>query len=233
MTTHLTERRLAQIQAISGLVFATFLALHLVNTMIATFGQSTYDAYMRAVRLYYQGYGIELAVVIVAPLVHVTAGILRARRRRAKARAQHREDARVPWRLRLHRWSGIVLAVVFIGHASATRLPGLVFDQPGDFTFVHFSLSQFGFFFYPYYALFALAGVYHLVNGVIAAAPLVGLRLPRAWFDTRSRRSLALALGGALILGVGILALGGAFFDVDTARFVEIEALYDRLNPFE
>ena len=40
-----SERALIRIQAITGLLFATFLVLHLVNTMLAAAGQSVYDGW--------------------------------------------------------------------------------------------------------------------------------------------------------------------------------------------
>ncbi len=227
----ISERRLAQAQAISGLAFASFLVLHLVNTMLASLGQGTYDGYQRAIRHYYQAPGIELALIVVAPLVHVAVGLVRARRRLRKAREQGRRSPG-PLRHRLHRASGYVLLVVFAGHAVATRGPGVIMGEPADFSFLSFSLAQYPWWFYPYYALFALAGAYHLVHGVLASLPVLRARVPQTWLAPRSQRFwIVTVIAGAALLS-GLLALGGAYFDVDTSRFATWREVWASFFPF-
>ena len=53
------QRRLARVQAGTGVVFATFLALHLVNTMLGALGPAVYDGVQRVLRLYYQLLPVE------------------------------------------------------------------------------------------------------------------------------------------------------------------------------
>lgn len=228
--TRISERRLAQVQAVTGLAFATFLLVHLVNTALATFGQGTYDGYQRAVRHYYQAPGLELVLVVLAPLLHVAAGLVRARRRLRKAR--ERSASPGPLRNRLHRYAGYVLVLFFVGHVIATRGPGLVMDEPADFSFLTFSLEQYPAWFYPYYALFALAGSYHLIHGVASALPVLRARVSQRWLAPRSPRFwTAAGVAGALLL-VGLTALGGLWFEVDTRRFDTWHEVWARFFPF-
>lgn len=225
----ISERRLGQVQAVSGILFATFLLLHLANTALALFGQGVYDGYQQAVRRYYQATGVELALIGLAPAVHVAVGLVRMRRRQIKARGKRRRAP--PWRVRLHRYSGYVLVLFFGAHVLATRGPGLWLGQPADFAFLTYSLWTYPFVFYPYYALFVLAGLHHLLHGLIAAAPVLRVKLPRAWHAPRAPRFwIPVALAGVVLL-MGLIALGGAFFEVDTARFDEVDALWARFRP--
>ena len=83
------DKSLIKIQAISGIVFATFLILHLVNMTIAMLGQAAYDSFQRAMRWYYQFPVTEIVVVLGASLVHIAAALTRVvRRRRAGINSQ-------------------------------------------------------------------------------------------------------------------------------------------------
>ncbi len=222
----LTENRLLRIQAASGLAFATFLVLHLVNTGLASAGQGTYDGFQRAARNYYQLPPVEIAIVLLAPMAHAFASVIRiARRRRAKA------VGAPELRVRLHRLSGYYLLLVLMGHVVATRAPAFVASAPADFSFLNFSLTYWPWFFYPYYLMFALCGLYHLTNGTIIAVRVFGVRVPASLTASRSRPVVGfVGLGGALLVA-GVLALGGVFGRVDRGRFEEWRELYDRVAP--
>src|SRR4051794_10494905 len=86
----LSEARLARIQAVSGLLFATFLVLHLANTMLAAAGQDVYDAYQRAMRWYYQLALVEIVCVVGSIVVHMWASATRMLRRRQRNRERAR-----------------------------------------------------------------------------------------------------------------------------------------------
>src|SRR5262249_33553628 len=150
----LSDRSLIRIQAVSGLAFAVFLCLHLANTALATAGQGRYDAFQGAARGFYQFPAIEIALVVGAATVHACASIARILRRRG------RRAAPIPLRPRLHRWSGYYLLLVLGGHCRATRGVGLFFGAPADFSFLNLSLSEWPWAFYPYYLLFAAAGLF-------------------------------------------------------------------------
>lgn len=226
-----TSRVLARIQALSGLVFATFLVLHLGNTLTALFGQAAYDEVQGALRLYYQARAIEV-VLLVAAVVHGGAGLTRWWRRPSS-----KAGVRPPWRLRLHRWSGYYLLIAFTGHVFATRSPDWFYGTPVDFSFITFSLDTWPGIFYPYYVGLFASGAYHLVHGTVVAMRVirgtadsgpVAASLRRVDAMTRSR--LAAATGAILAVGA-VAALGGRFFVVDTHRFADYRALYERIAP--
>lgn len=224
-------RVLAKIQALSGLVFATFLVLHLGNTLAAVFGQATYDALQGVLRSYYQGRIVE-GVLLAAAVVHGAAGLLRW-----KQRPPARSSSRAPWRLRLHRWSGYYLMIAFTGHVLATRSPDWFYGTPVDFSFVTFSLDALPGLFYPYYAGLFASGAYHLIHGSAMAVRVVRRRAAGGPAESSARTLAAIARSrwvatACVMLAVGaVLALGGRLFVVDTHRFAEYRALYERIAP--
>lgn len=228
----ISEKKLARIQAWSGIIFATFLALHLANTLLANAGQETYNQFMRLVRNYYQFPLIEIAVIGGA-LVHMWAGFVRfLRRRRRASQNENTAQGTLTLRMRLHRWSGYYLSTAFAGHVIATRGPGLFADHPADFSFLTLSLTYWPAFFYPYYILLFASGAFHLVNGTLLAAKLLGAHLPQ--WATLPKAPAFWAAAALLTLGgtAAILALGGVFFEVDTTRFAEFQNFYKQIVPF-
>jgi succinate dehydrogenase/fumarate reductase cytochrome b subunit len=206
----ISDKSVARTQAISGLIFALFLVLHLANLVAAWFGQAAFDAWMGAMRWYYQLPLVELAAVLAAAVVHMLAAIVRIRRRRRRARRVDRPS----WRVRLHRYSGYFLMAAFFGHVLATRGPGLL-GQPANFALVNFSLSYVGAFFFPYYLLLAISGFYHLSHGVVAGLRVLGVRLPAALTASRSRGFWAWAALATIVSLLGVLALGGVLYTPD------------------
>lgn len=197
-----SSRRLLQVQAASGLLFAVFLLLHLLNQMLATFGPGAYDGTQRALRRGYQAPPVEIALVLAPLLTHAAAGILRLWRRRS-------EGKRAPANIyaRLHRISGIVLLIFFGGHVAATRGASLLYGVFPEFLGVAFTLKWVPAYFFPYYTVFALAGLYHLIYGLSVALPVLGLR------GGSGLRKPALLVPAASVLGLflvlGLLSQGG------------------------
>ncbi|MFT5151000.1 MAG: succinate dehydrogenase/fumarate reductase cytochrome b subunit [Planctomycetota bacterium] len=136
-------RRMIRIQAISGLVFGTFLILHLVNTLCASGGQESYDGVIDSVRAYYQWPLTEAGVVGIFGLVHIAIGLRCALARRRSKRAFRAEGGApppVPTWSPIHRVTGWFLLFVIFSHFLATRGPGLMLDQPLDPSYIAFSL---------------------------------------------------------------------------------------------
>ena len=93
---------LKKLQATTGVIFAGFLALHLINTWLAATGPDTYDAVQGLLRALYQFVAVE-ALLLAALAVHVVVGILRI----------VQEPKRVlSLRSRMHRYAGFFLAFI-------------------------------------------------------------------------------------------------------------------------
>jgi succinate dehydrogenase/fumarate reductase cytochrome b subunit len=209
------DRRLARLQAISGLVFLAFVTVHLLNLMLAARGPAAYNGFQRALRPVYQYPLLEIALIAAPLLVHVVAGVRRLR---------HGPAPRA-WRARLHRWAGVFLLVVIFGHIAAVRGPSLVAGVYPEFEGLEISMWLVPYFFYPYYALFAVAAVYHGLNGAGVGLGILGVRVPRAvragWtFWTPAVAAMGLALAGLLGIGGWLYPLPDPT-DTDVARLAE------------
>ena len=205
---------LKKIQAASGLLFAVFLIAHLINTWAALAGPGVYEGVQRILGFAYQSLLLE-ALILGAILTHVTTAILRWRRERR---------GKLPWRARLHRYSGIFLMLVIAGHVTAVRvLPAIYGIRPG-FDGVAFSVAFFPAFFYPYYLLLGTAGAYHVLNGTAVAAARLGLSIPLP-----PRWLYAGAGAAAVLTGVALLGFGGMLFEVADPWQSDFARLYQRL----
>lgn len=219
-----SKKRLVLAQAVSGLLFAVFASLHLVNVMVSSLGPGTYNGFQRAVRPFYQNPVVELAVIAIPLLVHIACGVIQARRRRRRGGSRRAPGLR----LRLHRYSGYFLAVVVFGHIAATRGIMLVFGVPPEFGGVAFAMAWMPGVFYPYYILLGLCGLYHTIYGSVIALRLLGLRVPAGALKG-PRFWVPLTLAASIVLA-GILSFAGWLYpiadpsDNDYAR-VYIETL--------
>jgi succinate dehydrogenase/fumarate reductase cytochrome b subunit len=190
------------VQAGSGLAFALFLALHLLNTLLAPLGPATYDALQVNLRAIYQQPIIEFGLVFLSLLLHLVCGSIRARRRAKRTR----------WpRIRWQRRAGWVLALLVIGHTLATRGASLVYGVWPGFEGIAFSLHWIPGYFYPYYLLFGLAAAYHGGLGLLSAARVLGWRPPQM----SARRGWIALTGFALLLLAALLAFGGVLFPLE------------------
>lgn len=214
--------RLAKVQAVTGLLFSLFALVHLTNTALAVLGADLYDGFQGSARLVYQLPLLELAL-IGALVVHIVSGILRIRARRGS-------KAKPSLRLRLHRYSAYYLAVFVFGHIAATRLPALLADAPPFFAGVSFSLHFMPWWFYPYYALLGIAGLYHTFYGIPVALGALGVHAPQA---IRRGAGFWVPVGvGAVVIVTALLGFGGVLyeigdpFDNDYARSYEAAVEY-------
>ena len=150
---------LKQIQAATGLLFAAFLGLHLINTWLAALGPAIYDGLQGALRAIYQFAPIE-ALLLAALSVHLVVGLLRL----------VTEPKRVlNRRARWHRYAGFFLLVFIGGHILAVRGASWFYDVYPGFAGLAFSLEAVPGYFYPYYFLLGVAGFYHGLNGAFIA----------------------------------------------------------------
>jgi len=214
----LSERTLIRLQAASGMVFGTFLSLHLATTLSANKSQEAYDGALGLFRKYYQNPVVEIVCIALALFLHVISTWTRFFRRPS--------GENVPLTLKLHRYSGYYLQVVIGGHILATRGVGLYYNMPYDFSFLHYALVTYPlkYVIYPYYISLALCGFYHFSYGATKALTVFGV--------IRSVNTqlfcLWLAIGAAALISA-VLALGGNYYTVDTHRFPEIVKLLSQI----
>lgn len=210
-TTSLTWRRA---QAVSGIMLAGFVGLHLLNLPLAMI-PGGYDAYQRVMRVLYQSPVFEIPFVLAPLVVHVVAGI------RAMAR-RDRTPART-WPARLHRHAAWYLLLVIAGHVLATRGASLFYDIHPESLGVAFALAWIPVFFWPYYLLLAVSGVLHLGYGLPRAVSIV-----RRAAD-RSQRSRALAIGlciAALLVALGVVGVSGALYPIEDPFSSDYAGIY-------
>jgi len=200
------DRQLVRVQAISGAIFALFLLAHLVNQMLAALGPAVYDDAQRLMRRGYQAPVLEIVLILAPLFIHAGAGVLRMLRRRA--RGQRTPSSLGP---RLHRLSGIVLLIFFVGHTFATRGASLLYGVYPEFAGIAFTLRWVPAYFIPYYTVFAIAGLYHCVYGLGIALPMLGLRSLSPL--RRPRLLVPLAGLGSLLIILGMLGFGGVLCD--------------------
>ncbi len=221
-----SEATLIRWQALSGLCFATFLVLHLANTMVGALGEGAYNAWQGAMRWYYQFPPVEIVAVGVSATVHAVCGLRRMLRRRAHRKAG-RPLAAPRW-LVLHRMSGYFLLFVIVGHVLATRGPGLFEDMPAEFAYLRFSLTTWPWMMWPYYFLLMSCGVYHLLHGGLVALSIAGLRTgPPTGAWARGFLAVALLAGAA-----GVLSMGGVWGEASEERYPDYRAFYEEYTPF-
>jgi succinate dehydrogenase/fumarate reductase cytochrome b subunit len=206
----LRERRWGRIQAASGLAFAAFAAVHLLNQWLAPLGPEAYDGFQAAARAIYQHPAVELALVALPLLVHVVAGLRRMRLRGVRGR-------RGGWRMRLHRITGYALLAVIFGHVLAVRGPSLVYGFFPGFAGVSFSLWWMPGWFYLYYTLFGASALYHGINGTLLALHALGLRSSTSIPGGRLGLLAPVGLGSALLV-LALLAFGGRLFPIADPR---------------
>eukprot|EP01119_Soliformovum_irregulare_P006063 TRINITY_DN1780_c0_g1_i2.p1 TRINITY_DN1780_c0_g1~~TRINITY_DN1780_c0_g1_i2.p1 ORF type:complete len:251 (-),score=45.67 TRINITY_DN1780_c0_g1_i2:42-794(-) len=214
-----TVLSLHQIQALSGVAFSTFSSVHIITAISANFGPETYERVLRFFRIYYQHPLIEVTVVGASLVTHVVSSSIIASRRESKKTATN-SPQKFKWLspLGLHRLSGYYLNLSMVGHIVATRLRGYLFASPADFAFISLTLARWPLagFFYPYYALLAISGVYHTAYGLASAKRTLTHKGPK-WFKPGST-SFKVAVGtGCVAILSSILAFGGWYFPLPEA----------------
>lgn len=216
--------RIRRVQAVSGLLFAFFLCLHLATTASASFG--AYDGVLRRLRGVYRPILlVELVLVGVPALVHIACAlaVIAIRRR-------HRIRPAPALRMRVHRWAGYFLLLVVVGHVFATRIVPASGSGPADLSYLAFSVLGFPAFIDPYYLALGLAGSLHLFLGLPLALTIVAPKLLNA--RALARAGMVAAALAAIVVLAGVVSILRAAPRVDRARFEEYASLYDQWMPW-
>ena len=204
---HPVEKRLVKVQAFAGALFFLFLVMHLCNTLVAPFGAEAYNSVQLLLQKVYQHPALELSLVVVPLLSHAVAGLwLYVLRRRWRVTR--------PIRYRLQTWAGLFLLLVVIGHALATRGVAYWFDAVPGFQGVAFSLWWMPGYFYPYYFLLFMAGLYHGVTGV----QQIRRRMGGSSGTVRVGYSLTGYAIAAVFVTAALLSFGGQLVEIADPR---------------
>ncbi len=205
---------LKQIQAVSGLTFAVFLALHLTNTWLASLGPGVYDGMQGVLRTFYQFAPVE-AILLAALAVHASVGVLRI-----VVEPKRTLSTRARW----HRYAGFFLLLFIGGHILAVRGSSWFYDVYPGFEGLAFSISAVPGYFYPYYFLLAVAGLYHGLNGTGIALSRLGR--PTALSSAGLQRATA---AGAVLTVLALGGFGGWYYDVGDVRSSGFAVLTTRI----
>jgi len=147
-------KSLKLVQDFTSLIFSTFLILHLTSLLFSFGGPSSYNWILSVFRQYYQSPFVE-PLILISGLVH---GFISFYRYTIKP---------LPTTTTLHRWSGFVIFVVYLGHVSATRVLPFIENVKTGFHSISFTLDTFPYIFYPYYFVFGVCGLIHLNFGLL------------------------------------------------------------------
>lgn len=138
----------------SGLLIAAFVVVHLFNHLVGLYGAEAHIQLMATLRKLYRNPFAE-TLLMGAVLVQISTGIglWRALRHQKASNFE-----------RLHRWSGLYLAVFLAVHLSAVWGGRLVLGLDTNFYFGVAGLNTFPFnlFFVPYYTLAVLSFFAHV-----------------------------------------------------------------------
>lgn len=139
---------------VAGLTIAVFVSLHLVNHLASLYGPERHIALMQTLRSVYRHPVIE-TLLLGAVLVQLVSGL------RLYWATRHTATTFFG---RLHRWTGLYLAVFFVIHLSAVLTGRYVLHLDTNFHFGVAGLNTFPFnlFFVPYYGLAILSFFGHV-----------------------------------------------------------------------
>jgi len=206
---------LGRIQAISGALFAIFLAIHLTNTLLAGFSAEFYDAFQQSSQQFYQLPIVELGLIILPLIAHSIAGVYRYLLDRQSGR-------RTRLGIKLQTATGFFLLVVIWIHILATRGVAYWFDAEPGFIGVAFTFWWMPVYFYPYYFILFMAGFYHVVNGIGTIA--------RRFANNRIKITPAGRLGVLMLAAIGVsaalLSFGGVTHDIPDPRESDYARVY-------
>ncbi len=205
---------LKRIQAVTGLMFAVFLGLHLVNTWLATLGPEVYDGLQGMLRGFYQ-FALFEALFLAALAVHLVVGLLRIFTEPKRA---------LNHRARWHRYAGVFLLIFIGGHIMAVRGSSWFYEVYPGFAGLAFSIDAVPGYFYPYYFLLAVAGLYHGLNGTFIALGRLGVRTS---LSTPSLTGVTMAGTALTLLALG--GLGGWYYDVGNVAESDFAVLTTRI----
>ena len=211
-------------QGASGVVVATFVTFHLLNTFLLGVSFEAYNGVQAVLRLVYQNPLFE-GVLMLAIVIHMVCGVrgMVVRRRRRTSGSEGSGTVRVPVRVLWQRRAGWFLLAFVTGHVVATRGASLWFDVFPGAEGLSFTMAYLPGYFYPYYFLLGLAGLYHGATGIDVVLARRHLRVRVGPFLR------PLTVFGGLLLIAALLGAGGVLYPVPDPFANDYAALVLRL----
>jgi succinate dehydrogenase/fumarate reductase cytochrome b subunit len=153
MQENMTTKRL---HYISGLTLTVFVGLHLFNHLWSIAGTEKHVEMMALLRVLYRNIFIEV-VLMIAVLVQILSGLKLFWKGRKTAVSSFDK---------LHRWTGLYLAIFLVIHVSSVLFGRVVLDLDTNFYYGVAGLNTFPFslFFIPYYGLAILSFFGHVAS---------------------------------------------------------------------
>ncbi|AQG79902.1 hypothetical protein [Spirosoma montaniterrae] len=138
----------------AGLTIAVFVVMHLINHLSSLYGPERHIALMQTLRSVYR-HPVAETLLLGAVLVQIGSGLRLFRDTRHTA---------TTFFGRMHRWTGLYLAIFFVIHLSAVLGGRCVLHLDTNFYFGVAGLNSFPFnlFFVPYYGLAILSFFGHV-----------------------------------------------------------------------
>ncbi len=145
-----------QLHYYAGLTIAVFVGFHLLNHLSSLCGPETHIAMMNTMRVVYR-HPLAETILFSAVLVQIGSGL--------RLFWQTRQTATTFYE-KLHRWTGLYLAIFFLIHLSAVLGGRLVLHLDTNLYFGVAGLNTFPFslFFAPYYGLAIAAFFGHVAS---------------------------------------------------------------------
>jgi succinate dehydrogenase / fumarate reductase, cytochrome b subunit len=201
------------IMAVTGLLLALFLVVHMLGNLKIFVGAGSFDAYAHWLRtigepaLPYGWYlWLQRAVLTVAVLGHVGAAAVLARRaRRARpVRYAHRPKVQGSYAARTMRWGGVIVLLFVVYHVLdlTTGTLNPVGDPARPYANVVADFAPSRWYVTAVYALAVVAVGFHLRHGLHSALRSLGQHTAHG-----ERRARLVALATALFLCAGFLAV--------------------------
>ena len=191
---------LRMLHALSAVVIAAFVSVHIANHLAGLAGPGTHIAFMKAARLVYRNRLLEVAL-LGSVAVQIVSGVT------LFVRGWKQRHGFVPW---LQASSGVFLAFFLIIHVTSVLFGRAALHLDTNFYFASAGLhiAPFQFFLAPYYFLAVVALFTH---GACAA-----------WWQSRSLHRVARILIVAVPMAIGmtlsmliVLSLAGELFPIE------------------
>jgi len=211
----ISEATLIKVQAISGLVVASYLTMHFISIVSGNSGPATFNHSLNIFRELYQSPFYEIPMLLSIP-IHMVAGKMRMDKRHERekehngpTKSQNEAITFPEKQMKWHRRAAKFISLAIIGHFAGTKVLSMLSGILPSFSTMQFTLTYpYGVFFLPYYCALGLSGAYHFINGLYYATRNLGYRKILPAHTDKIVYYTGIAVGG---MAVGAIASFAGF----------------------